>query len=86
MQKFGLRTYNSAHMKLAMLRRHRVNTVKVLLYLNTKNYLFMGLIQRQISFFLIFTINLPNLKLAEDIKILIFCAVQLQAPAENSID
>ena len=31
--------------------------------------------------FLIFSINWPNLKLAEDIKILIFCAVQ--APAEN---
>ena len=64
MQKFGMWTYNSAHTKLAMLRQHHVNKVKVLLYLNTRNYLFMGQIQRQFSFFKYW----PNLKLSEDIK------------------
>jgi hypothetical protein len=43
-QKIESRTYNSAHGKLAMLRRHRVNTIKLLLYLNMRNYSFIGLI------------------------------------------
>ena len=34
MQKFGSRTYNSAHAKLAMLSQHHMNMVKVLWYLN----------------------------------------------------
>ena len=52
MQKIGSRTYNSAHAKLAMLRQHHMSMVKVLWYLNMRNYLFMALIWGQFSFYI----------------------------------
>jgi hypothetical protein len=38
-QKIRSRTYNSAHVKLAMLKQHCVNRVKQLWSLNMRNYL-----------------------------------------------